>query len=195
MAAGETSVVVSIDGGDTWTEAWLDSADSLSSIAVSANGTRAVAGDSLGSLWFTEDTGRNWTAVGDGLRCRSIALSADGTRVVVALQNSTVLYSRDFGSTWDEWPATAPWTGVACSAEGLFFALVGDGTDIGTSAGVMSGAPGSMAEFVHLGGGRWRGFPFAMTEPLSGSFSLREPQFFLPAPSSLPTTATSPVRN
>jgi hypothetical protein len=194
MAAGEFTIAVSIDSGTTWRELYFDEVNSFSSIALSADGTRAVAGDFEGSLWFTEDTGMNWRAEGNRLPCSSVALSADGTRVIASLYGEAILYSRDFGFTWDDWPAPGLWRGVACSAEGLFFAAVGEDTEILTSAGIMAGEPGSMAEFVHLGGGRWRGFPFAMTPPASGRFVMDPPEFFLRRPASSANRNSHPLR-
>jgi len=118
--AGQTVVTRDIEAIDSvWTEANTPpDASWMCSVASSADGTKLVAGISMGGIITSWDSGSTWTLTSAPLAYEySVASSADGTKLVAA--SGGIVTSSDAGVTWSLTSAPHdPYTSVASSADG-----------------------------------------------------------------------------
>ncbi len=100
------AIFYSADTGATWTAATLDGTPLyFQRVAMSASGVKGVAASSEGTvgeshLWYTGDSGANWTNVGPvTLGFTDVACSSDGT-IMYAASGIYLYKSTDSGATW-----------------------------------------------------------------------------------------------
>jgi len=112
---------------------------SWSSVAMSADGTKLLIGDSIstGLLYTSNDSGATWTprtSAYGGKFWSAVAMSADGTRMIATVNNGSVWYSTDSGASWTEntLPGARTWNALAMSADGLQVGMTSSGPTTGT---------------------------------------------------------------
>ena len=117
----------------------------LSSIALSADGSKLVASDwSLNNwVWTTSDAGTNWSHT-DTPGVSSVAMSSDGSKMVIARGAPTgfidfIGTSTDSGVTWTARDTGRNWTSVASSSDGTVLAATVGGTSGGIYTSTDSG--------------------------------------------------------
>jgi photosystem II stability/assembly factor-like uncharacterized protein len=122
LAAGESDVYTSINGGTTWVARAVANVVAPSGTAMSADGLKMVIVEYGGSTHVSNDGGATWTErVVDNVSWRQVVSSADG-RMLLAMPNNGSLYrSGDGGETWSPLPLSTDvsWGRVAMSADGL----------------------------------------------------------------------------
>ncbi len=121
----------------------------LSSVALTADGGRALAVSSGGTILRSADGGATWTAQTggntDGLV--SVALTADGGRALAVGDNDTILRSADGGATWTAQTGgnTDGLFSVALTPDGRLALAVGfDGTILRSADGGLTWQPGGV---------------------------------------------------
>lgn len=119
-----SGIYLSIDGGNSWTQA---NAPGLTwfSVASSADGnTLAVAGYAAAggpTVYVSTNSGTTWNPADlPNAHCHNIACSADGSTMIVGVDwSSGIFASTNSGTTWRHVePTNAPDWCVACSADG-----------------------------------------------------------------------------
>jgi len=130
-------IFVSTNSGASWSST---SSGSLSSMAMSADGTQLVAATADLASWGAEfefpdgfisishDGGATWTGTQvPGNDWTSVAISSDGAKLVAAGPYA-IYVSTDHGATWVEAAEPfAAWNAITCSADGSHIAAAGDG--------------------------------------------------------------------
>ena len=116
-AAGQASLYVSGDGGETWVSrgpnaTWLGAASS-------ADGMRLVAAPYPGLIHVSTDGGSSWIPRGASADWSDVASSADGMRLVASQFNGQLAVSADGGDTWMMRESARQWTAVTSSADGM----------------------------------------------------------------------------
>jgi photosystem II stability/assembly factor-like uncharacterized protein len=123
IGATASGIYVSTDSGATWTQR---SAVSAISVAMSADGAKAVASVNAGSVYTSADSGTTWTAqAGAGTRAwNAVASSSDGAKLVAVANAGYIYTSTDSGVTWTQQTAAGSrnWYSVTSSADGSKFA-------------------------------------------------------------------------
>ena len=109
-AAGQASLYVSGDGGETWVSrgpnaTWLGAASS-------ADGMRLVAAPYPGLIHVSTDGGSSWIPRGASADWSDVASSADGMRLVASQFNGQLAVSADGGDTWMMRESARQWTAV-----------------------------------------------------------------------------------
>jgi hypothetical protein len=133
VLTGGGDIYTSADSGATWTVA-LQTEDSWTSVASSADGTKLVAAglDSgavaiFGDIYTSSNSGATWAqASAPSQTWTSVASSADGTKLVAVagayygnMSTGYIYTSSDSGATWTQTSAPLQtWTSVASSADG-----------------------------------------------------------------------------
>lgn len=125
-SVGSNSVLVSNNGGVTWTWHTPDnnSSTSWSSVAISGDGTRiaAVSQGGTGRLYMSSDGGTTWvqSSAVSLSGWQSVSMSNDGTYLVAAPAHDVIRTSSDSGSAWTtrDSSGTHAWDEVAISADG-----------------------------------------------------------------------------
>jgi len=90
MSSSDT-LWASSDAGATWTEL-TSSAPGFRTLAMSADGTRAIGGVQDGELWYSNDAGSTWTQYDSGGagKWAGAAMSADGSERAVTYQTGGI---------------------------------------------------------------------------------------------------------
>ena len=103
MAVGARgTLMISDDGGRSWTAEQLDTPLSLIDVAV--QGDRRLAVGQMGSIWVS-DAGEAWRAVESGTEERLMAVDMNAAGLAIAVGSfDLILLSRDGGETWEESP-------------------------------------------------------------------------------------------
>jgi hypothetical protein len=121
-------IYISTDSGTNWTPTSALAQD-WTGVASSADG-KILIGSALynadgtldGSICVSTNSGATWTPVHYG-RCVSVACSADGSKLFAGPKGysyvSQLLISTNFGATWNTISDMAPWSAIACSADGV----------------------------------------------------------------------------
>ncbi len=110
------------------------------SVSMSADGTKIIAGTSNDYLYVSTDSGATWIEqTGLGIGNWYVAVSNDGTKLAAydgTSTNRTVYVSSDFGVIWNEMNNAAPQAlAVAISNDGTKVALAGPYIYISTDSG------------------------------------------------------------
>lgn|GEM_PF-1620073 len=124
-----TTPTTAIPGSHSW-----------SSVAMSADGTKALIGDSIstGQLYTSTDSGATWTGRTGALYGNkfwsAVAMSADGTKMFATVNNGSVWSSTDSGLTWTENTllGARTWNAIAMSADGTKVGITSSGPTTGT---------------------------------------------------------------
>ena len=122
-------IYVSTNAGLNWTSNSAFAAPGVSSLAMSADGTRVVAAGAgkfamtSGHIYTSTNTGATWTQTAAPLDTwTSVACSADGNKIVAVSQDGRIETSMNFGLNWATNDSFAPrmlqWASVASSASG-----------------------------------------------------------------------------
>ncbi len=122
-----TSVFLSTNQGDSWTETGFPSATTSVnySIACSADGTKVIVGAGNGPLYYSTNSGVNCYTSAAPISISSVASSADGGRMVAAAGGNSLYFSDDFGASWT--PGNAPANNkfsVCISSDGKWVGLI-----------------------------------------------------------------------
>jgi hypothetical protein len=162
---GGTGFYGSTNSGTTWMSYAQPCFEAITSLALSADGTRLLVGTYCG-LFVSGDSGSTWKGVGPVLEVDwSVALSADGIKLVAVAYGDSYV-SEDFGATWTALKFFAEnGAFVASSADGTKLVISVDAGAIytlqlpsylGTSAGAaghLSGGQNTAIELQYIGGG------------------------------------------
>ena len=158
-AGGYRTILRSTDGGTTWSAA-SDTAESLSSIAVSsiavsADGKMALAAGGKGTILRSTNGGTTWSpaATGTAEGPLYVALSADGKTALAVGEKGTILRSSDGGTTWSAAASgtTAVLRSVALSADGKTALAVGEqGTILRSTDGGTTWSPAASGTTAEL---------------------------------------------
>jgi hypothetical protein len=143
------TVWASTNSGISWASNVITSANSLASVALSADGTKAVAVD--GSLWGLINSGGIYTSTNSGMTWSqttapiepwsSVTSSADGTVLAATAWDGSpaipVYVSTNSGLTWmpTATPSNMDCTVIACSADGR--KIIVGGEDVSSSSWVI----------------------------------------------------------
>jgi hypothetical protein len=104
MVAGDNyDIYTSTDAGINWSKTSAPKpTNSWNDVSLSFDGTNVVAGGGPSYIYFSRDSGLNWTqATSSGSATwNSIASSADGSRVTAVKSGGIVYNSSDYGKTW-----------------------------------------------------------------------------------------------
>ena len=132
-ASGPAFIIASTNGGVTWVSNRFTY--EMPGLRSSADGTRLMAGDSVGSMVVSTDSGASWsrTASVSGY-VNSIAVSADGSQWAVAT-GTGIFTSTNLGVTWKTNSVPSyNWRSIASSADGSKLIACGGSDLIYTSA-------------------------------------------------------------
>jgi hypothetical protein len=105
-------------------------------IAMSANGSNAVAVSFGGGIYTSTNYGANWRVSSSTAEYwESVASSANGSNLVAVATNNIIYVSANAGSSWTSPAITGGhyWAGVACSADGTKMVAVAYNGGIYTS--------------------------------------------------------------
>ena len=120
-----------------WAGSWTPShapVDPWNCAALSADGSRAVAGTSPGVIYTSKDSGATFTSRLPQASWQAFAGSLDGHNLVAAVNGGGIYRSTDLGETWAVTPAPATyWFALAASANGTNLAAVVQNGGIYTS--------------------------------------------------------------
>jgi photosystem II stability/assembly factor-like uncharacterized protein len=133
-AGGAGTVMISTDGGQTWSAQATGVKDDLNAIAFTADGLHGwVAGDQ-GTILNTVDGGRTWAAQPAiaSVKLRSTAASASGMDGVIVGDDGAVLRTTDGGAHW-----LAQAKGNSASLKGTTLSQDGATTWVVDSAGTI----------------------------------------------------------
>lgn len=127
-------------------------------LALSGDGSRALAAASYGGLYVSTNSGVSWqpSRTTPGFEPQrpwtALASSANGLLLVAVADSNPILVSRDGGDTWTSTGPVGPWTAVICSADAtrIVAAEYGRGISVSTDFGVTWISAGAPAK-------RWRG--------------------------------------
>ncbi|CAK8992077.1 unnamed protein product [Durusdinium trenchii] len=114
----------SSDAGATWVEYEGGSGPQhWKSCAVSADGSKMVAGAGGSKIWVSSDGGSTWTENQKSRSWNGVAMSSDGTKIAGAANPGKLVLSIDGGATWQELLSAASgvnqkWNAIAMSADG-----------------------------------------------------------------------------
>jgi hypothetical protein len=97
----------------------------LWNFAISDNGSKMIAIKDNASVWYSSDSGSNWTQASFPVstNINKVEISGDGQRAVIA-SNSGVYFSANSGATWVK-STTAPalnWSSIAMTNDGAMVA-------------------------------------------------------------------------
>lgn len=95
-----------------------DIARSWRGVAVTADGSTAVASVQSARMMRSTDYGTTWSPIGNSGNWFSIASSADGVHLVAGEWSGDIWTSADSGQTWVQHGLLGDWWGVASSADG-----------------------------------------------------------------------------
>jgi hypothetical protein len=138
-ASASGLIYVSTDSGGSWSPASGEPVAQWFSIAMSANGSNAVACAYGGGIYTSTSGGQNWIQRTVGLpgsaNWQSVASSSDGSKLVAAIFGGGIYTSANFGATWAPSGAVgANWIAVASSSDGSKLVAAAFGGSIYTSA-------------------------------------------------------------
>ena len=135
-----TMVFLSNDFGTNWITLGLPGLSGLIRsycVASSASGSNLIAGAYAGPLYFSTNSGSNWsTASAPSTNWTSLASSADGRQIVGAVNGGNIYVSTNFGANWT--PTNLPaqgWKSVTISVDGKSLGATGPGTYISRNEG------------------------------------------------------------
>lgn len=92
----DTPILVSTDGGLTWTS--RGPTRDWSAVASSADGTKLIAVAEEDHIYVSTDSGLTWTPRGPNARWNSAAVSADGTRLMACVLGGHIYLNEGTGS-------------------------------------------------------------------------------------------------
>jgi hypothetical protein len=124
-------IFTSTDSGVTWQPA--DDYRNWAGVALSADGSKAVAVVWNGQIYTSINGGSNWAAQESSRAWSSVASSADGSKLVAAELNGQIYTSSDAGTNWIAHETNRAWGAVASSADGTKLVAVEGGGQIYTS--------------------------------------------------------------
>lgn len=133
-AGGSTGLLLSTDGGASWTAQTAPGGSNLMlKIASSADGTKLVTGGYFNpgtKIYTSTDSGATWTARATVQNWSSFASSSDGVKLAAADYGGYVYTSTDSGATWTTRTASGSrnWYALASSADGTKLAAGAGGT-------------------------------------------------------------------
>lgn len=129
LAVGSQGIVRSGDGGDAWTPVFTGNNDQLRGVAISANGTTALAVGDTGTILRSVDGGVTWSSTPSGSVNPLFGVTfVSDTVAVVAGGGGTILRSADSGSTW-----TSVTSGALQNLLAVAFADASVGVAVGTA--------------------------------------------------------------
>jgi len=114
-------VVISHDGGATWTTApGLPTGVNYGyTAAISGDGSHMVVGQWNGPSWLSTDSGATWTQLSSDAALNYASLSYDGSTILLSDNSLTQLsLSVDGGTTWKQVGPEGTWEGVTMSHDG-----------------------------------------------------------------------------
>ncbi len=176
-SGGSGTIVVSKDGGATWSQTGI-TGTSWFGVACSLNGMTVYAAPNSGvspaTIEKSTDGGVNWNGTMGSRLWTAVACSGNGSNIVAAVTNGSIFVSSNGGISSNAIagvvPAVARWTTVTCSADGsrmaaaanngnIYYALNGAWSDSGKKGSWVSMA--SSSDGTHL---------VACTETNTGGF-------------------------
>ena len=147
IAATNTTLYLSSDGGATWSQATAP-VQAYYQVTSSADGVHLMAFGNNSQLYVSADSGASWAAAGvSPHNFVAIASSADGSRLAAAEYGGVVYTSSDFGVTWSpQLSQGGTWSGLASSADGLTLVA-------------LDANAGGLIRISHDAGGSWALLP------------------------------------
>jgi hypothetical protein len=131
VAGSQSGLKISTDSGITWSDLTGAGQRVWKTLAISADGSRIVAGVMRGKVYTGVKSGTDWTwteHLTDG-QWTSVAMSDDGSKLVAANSGGQMQVSSDQGATWTAQGDTANWACVTTNQTGtLTVAGIWDGT-------------------------------------------------------------------
>lgn len=109
---------------------------SWTAIALSADGSRAIAAAKNSQLYISTEFRPYWSTHGPTAEWVSVAMSADGQRIVAVPAFGQVHVSSDGGTTWVTRLNQMQWSEVAISANGSLMVAAGSGLWVSVDSGV-----------------------------------------------------------
>jgi hypothetical protein len=150
---GLGSIYYSSNYGSSWTVALGAPGADWFGMAMSANGSNAVAAANNGGIYTSTNSGRNFQLRSAGLPASApwwcVASSASGSTLVAGAYPGAIYTSADAGNNWtlQAGAPSANWSGLACSADGtkMVGVVYGGGIYTSVNSGVtwvlQAGAP------------------------------------------------------
>lgn len=131
----DTKILISKDGGNTFSQKYKSS--SWSDVAISDNGNIILVSDLTGYLHISKDGGENWVTKINDTRRRwtAVALSNDGVVQIACIGGGQVYISKDAGDTWkiieDQllFNKNRSWSDADISKDGTYMTLVATSKD------------------------------------------------------------------
>ncbi len=124
LAATSKGVMRSPDGGRTWTQPILGSADNISDLAVSPDDIDRVVTATRSGMFRSDDGGKTWHRISPGLggvTPHALAFTPSNDRVLFATTSGGLFRSGDQGVTWKRVDGGIPHsdlTGIAVHPDG-----------------------------------------------------------------------------
>jgi len=116
IAAGDSQIFMSADGGVSWTP--HENVRSWISVTSSADGSKLAAADIGGFIYTSTDSGVSWTPHDSARIWQSVTSSDDGSKLAAVVDNGQIYTSTDSGVTWTARDSNRPWRSVASSTDG-----------------------------------------------------------------------------
>jgi hypothetical protein len=138
--ANQSLVYLSNDVGTNWAKLTLPGISGGSyCVASSGSGSNLLAGAYGGPLYFSTNSGANWsTTSAPHTNWWSLASSASGERAIAAVYGGQIYLSTNFGASW--MPTNLPaqnWRSVCISADGQSVGATGTNSYISRNAGAI----------------------------------------------------------
>jgi hypothetical protein len=135
IAGTPSSLYISTNLGNTWTQRQPDTSRRWSNVACSSDGTKILAASGT-TIYRSTDGGETWIKRNTNVGGTGLACSSDGT-FVISCKNANYIYiSTDSGETWSTKVTniTRKWSSVACSSDGNKLVASVDDGNIWTSS-------------------------------------------------------------
>jgi hypothetical protein len=135
IAGTPSSLYISTNLGNTWTQRQPDTSRRWSNVACSSDGTKILAASGT-TIYRSTDGGETWIKRNTNVGGTGLACSSDGTFVISCKNTNYIYISTDSGETWSTKVTniTRKWSSVACSSDGNKLVASVDDGNIWTSS-------------------------------------------------------------